>query len=55
MGIVGGLDLHRKQITFDVVDTDTPGEMRRVGSVRRSGSCSGSGLLALPVRGWSWR
>jgi hypothetical protein len=23
MGIVGGLDLHRKQITFDVVDTDT--------------------------------
>jgi transposase len=28
MAIVGGLDLHRKQITFDVVDTDT-GEMRR--------------------------
>ncbi|WP_219415713.1 IS110 family transposase [Pseudonocardia nigra] len=28
MAIVGGLDLHRKQITFDVVDTDT-GELRR--------------------------
>ena len=23
MSIVGGLDLHRKQITFDVLDTDT--------------------------------
>ena len=28
MAIVGGLDLHRKQITFDVLDTDT-GEVRR--------------------------
>lgn len=27
MSIVGGLDVHRKQITFDVVDTDT-GELR---------------------------
>ena len=28
MAIVGGLDLHRKQITFDVLDSDT-GEVRR--------------------------
>jgi hypothetical protein len=28
MAMVGGLDLHRKQITFDVLDTDT-GEVRR--------------------------
>jgi transposase len=28
MPIVGGLDIHRKQITFDCVDTDT-GELRR--------------------------
>lgn len=28
MAMVGGLDLHRKQITFDVVDTDT-GQVRR--------------------------
>jgi hypothetical protein len=23
MAIVGGLDIHRKQLTFDYVDTDT--------------------------------
>ena len=28
MPIVGGLDIHRKQITFDCVDLDT-GELRR--------------------------
>ena len=28
MPIVGGLDIHRKQITFDYVDTET-GEVRR--------------------------
>lgn len=28
MSIVGGLDIHRKQITFDCLDTDT-GELRR--------------------------
>jgi hypothetical protein len=28
MSIVGGLDIHRKQITFDYVDTET-GEVRR--------------------------
>ena len=28
MAIVGGLDLHRKQITFDVLDADS-GEVRR--------------------------
>jgi len=28
MSIVGGLDIHRKQLTFDYVDTDT-GELRR--------------------------
>ena len=28
MPIVGGLDIHRKQITFDYLDTDT-GELRR--------------------------
>ena len=28
MSIVGGLDIHRKQLTFDYLDTDT-GELRR--------------------------
>ena len=28
MAIVGGLDIHRKQITFDCLDTDS-GELRR--------------------------
>ena len=28
MGIVGGFDLHRRQITFDVLDTDS-GEVSR--------------------------
>ena len=28
MPIVGGLDIHRKQITFDYLDTET-GEVRR--------------------------
>ena len=32
MGIVGGLDVHRRQITFDVMDTEsgevTPGQDR---------------------------
>jgi hypothetical protein len=28
MSVVGGLDIHRKQITFDYVDTET-GEVRR--------------------------
>ena len=28
MSIVGGLDIHRKQLTFDYVDLDT-GEVRR--------------------------
>src|SRR5882724_1723840 len=28
MAIVGGMDIHRKQITFDYLDTE-PGEVRR--------------------------
>ena len=28
MAIVGGLDLHRRQLTYDILDTDT-GETRR--------------------------
>jgi hypothetical protein len=28
MAIIGGLDIHRKQITFDCLDTET-GELRR--------------------------
>ena len=34
MTIVGGFDVHRKQITFDYVDSDS-GEVRSVRSVRR--------------------
>jgi transposase len=36
MAIVGGLDVHRQQITFDCVDTDT-GEVSVVRSRPRSG------------------
>src|SRR4029453_17282363 len=38
MAMVGGLDLHRKQITFDVLDTDSGGGCR--------------GRLCPAVRGW---
>lgn len=37
MGIVGGFDVHRQQITFDYVDTDT-GQLCRAGA---SGDPSG--------------
>ena len=34
MAIVAGLDVHRAQITFDALDTDS-GEVMRAGSLRR--------------------
>jgi len=39
MPIVGGLDIHRKQITFDYLDTVT-GEVRR-GQIAPQVGCSG--------------
>ncbi len=38
MAIVGGLDLHRAQITFDYLDTET-GEVRR-GRIAPATRCS---------------
>ncbi len=38
MGIRGGLDVHRAQITFDYLDTDT-GELRR-GRIALATRCS---------------
>lgn len=44
MSIVGGLDIHRKQITFDVLDTDT-GEVR-LGQIAPADRAHLSGWLA---------
>lgn len=46
MTIVGGFDVHRQQITFDYVDTDTDTDTGRVWwgrSVRRRGIRCGPG------------
>ena len=42
MPIVGGLDIHRKQLTFDYLDTVT-GEVKRGQNGGRSRSRAGSG------------
>ena len=44
MTIVGGLDVHGKQITFDYVDTDTG--LVRWGQIRRPDPVGGPGLHA---------
>ena len=36
MSIIGGLDIHRKQLTFDYVETET-GRVERVASPRPTG------------------
>jgi hypothetical protein len=53
MAIVGGLDLHRKQITFDVLDT-VSGEVRR-GRISPADRRSFRGWLAcrVPELGYS--
>jgi hypothetical protein len=46
MSMVGGLDLHRAQITFDVLDVDSGEVPARSGEERcgsRTGSDSGAG------------
>jgi hypothetical protein len=61
MAMVGGLDLHRKQITFDVLDTDT-GEVRR-GRISPADrqlfrgwlAGLGGGQVELAVEGWVCR
>ena len=47
MGIIGGLDIHRKQLTFDYVDD---GHGSGVTGADRSGGPAASGGLADPVR-----
>jgi transposase len=42
MPIVGGLDIHRKQITFDYLDTET-GQVRRGQIARPTGSTCAAG------------
>jgi hypothetical protein len=56
MGMVGGLDLHRHQITFDVVDVESGVEWR-VGAENSSGhaeqafraTCSDPGDASRPL------
>src|SRR2546423_13290338 len=45
MAIVGGLDVHRRQITFDYLDTET-GQVRR-GRVAPGGGGAGGGGVVL--------
>jgi len=47
MSIVGGLDIHRKQITFDYVELET-GRFERGSDL--SGGSGACGLLAVPLR-----
>ena len=42
MNMVGGLDLHRRQITYDVLDVDS-GEICEDASGSRTGRGSGAG------------
>ncbi len=48
MAIVGGMDIHRKQITFDYLDTGS-GEVSR-GQVRPADRAGPAGVAG-PVRG----
>ena len=48
MPIVGGLDIHRKQITFDYLDTET-GQVRRGQVFRRTGRICGPGWRGSPA------
>jgi hypothetical protein len=53
MPIVGGLDIHRKQITFDYLDTVT-GQVQRGAARARSGASAsgwGSGLGSRSTQG----
>jgi len=57
MPIVGELDIHRKQITFDYLDTVT-GEVKRGQIAQRTGSTCGPGwpgLLAAARWRSRWR
>ena len=47
MAIIGGLDVHRRQITFDDLDGDTGELVRGRGGAGGSGNAEG---LAGPVR-----
>jgi hypothetical protein len=42
MNIVGAFDVHRRQLTFDYLDTVT-GEVKRAGLCRPTGSICASG------------
>ena len=56
MSIIGGLDVHRAQITFDWVDRDS-GETTGVGSRQRPGWGCAAGWGSCPGSraGWRWR
>ncbi len=49
MPIVGGLDIHRKQIAFDCLDTGT-GQVQRGQVSRLTGSTCGPGWRGSPTR-----